>query len=287
MIQSATYKTIQQQGAREFAFSERDFRFLATLVNEATGIVLSDQKQDMVYSRLTNRLRKLGFTNFGEYCTLLQSPKGEPEMADFINALTTNLTSFFRENHHFQHLQNQVLKPLSANPPADNRLRIWSAACSSGMEPYSIAMTLKASIPNLQGWDARILATDIDSNMLAKASAGQYAVSDLEPVPAEFRRFTAPASTIGQTVVSDEIKKLIAFRQLNLLQPWPMKGLFDVIFCRNVVIYFDKPTKVDLFDRIADILRPQGWLYIGHSENLHDISDRFELVGRTIYRKVK
>jgi chemotaxis protein methyltransferase CheR len=149
---------------REFAFSERDFRFLADLANQKTGIVLSDQKRDMVYARVSRRLRALGLTEFQQYCELLKSPTGDSEMGNLVNAITTNLTHFFREKHHFEHLQQEVLLPLQAR--GVRRLRIWSAGCSSGMEPYSIAMTVKHALAPIEGWDARILATDIDTNML-------------------------------------------------------------------------------------------------------------------------
>jgi len=262
---------------REFEFSEADFKFLSSLAYEKTGIVLSENKKDLVYGRLARRLRSLGLSSFADYCKLFDTDSASDEMSQLINAITTNLTSFFRESHHFEHLQGEVKKL------ENKKLRIWSAACSSGMEPYSIAMTLKPLIN--AGWDAKILATDIDSNMLATGSAGEYAVVEYERIPEEYKKF---ATANGNKIkVAEELKELIAFKQLNLLEEWPMKGPFDAIFCRNVMIYFDKETKQKLIDRMADMLKPEGWLYIGHSENLHGISDRFELTGRTIYRRVK
>lgn len=272
----------QQNNQREFSFDERDFRFLADLAQSRTGIVLADHKKDMVYGRLTRRLRALNLSGFTEYCELLQSPEGADEMSHLVNAITTNLTSFFREAHHFEHLRDSVLPKVTGK-----KFRIWSSACSSGMEPYSIAMTMKQAIPDIASWDARILATDIDSNMLNIGREGEYNTNDLEEIPAQYKPYAKSGAKPGKLRISDDIKKLITFNQLNLLEGWPMKGPFDAIFCRNVVIYFDKPTKVKLFNRMADILKPGGWLYIGHSENLHGISDRFELIGRTVYRKVK
>ncbi len=268
---------------REFAFGERDFRFLGQLVHEHTGIVLAAHKRDMVYSRLARRLRALNLQDFASYCELLQSPEGDAEIGNLVNAITTNLTSFFREMHHFEHLANQVLKPMVTK--GEKRIRLWSSACSSGMEPYSMAMTLHAAIPNLSAYDARILATDIDTNMLSTGKAGIYPEREWENIPPAYRSM---AEHDGQRVTMPQaLKDLIAFRHLNLLQSWPMKGQFDAVFCRNVVIYFDKPTQAKLFSRIADQLKPDGWLYIGHSENLTHVCDRFKLCGRTIYRKIK
>lgn len=270
---------------REYAFSESEFRFLVKLVSEHTGIVLADHKRDMVYSRLARRLRALGLQSFAQYCELVQAEQGGEEMGNLVNAITTNLTSFFREAHHFEHLRQHVLTPLSTQANSGKRLRIWSSACSSGMEPYSIAMTMKSAIPNISSWDARILATDIDTNMLQTGQTGEYNASDWKNIPAPYRNY---AVTEGERIhMPDELKKLIAFKHLNLLQHWPIKGPFDVIFCRNVVIYFDKPTQRKLFSRMADVLKPDGWLYIGHSENLTNVCDRFELCGRTIYRRIK
>ena len=271
-----------QNNQREFSFSPENFRFLASLAQSRTGIVLADHKKDMIYGRLTRRLRALDLNGFDEYCELIQSEAGIDEIDHLINAVTTNLTSFFREPHHFEHLRSEVLSKVT-----DKKFRIWSSACSSGMEPYSIAMTMKQAIPELAKWDAKILATDIDTNMLNIGREGEYNLSDIEDIRPEYKAFAQRSTKPGKLNMSGDLKKLITFNQLNLLEGWPMKGPFDAIFCRNVVIYFDKPTKQKLFARMADILKPEGWLYIGHSENLHGISDRFELVGRTIYRKVK
>lgn len=268
---------------REFAFSESDFRFLAELANKKTGIVLAEHKRDMVYSRISRRVRALGLKDFSQYCELMRGPQGEDELGHLVNAITTNLTHFFREKHHFDHLQKHLLEPLQQR--GAKRLRIWSAGCSSGMEPYSIAMTVKHSIKNISAWDARILATDIDTNMLDRGQRGLYAIEEYENVPPAYREDVTKSGDKEHMQMSDELRRLIAFKHLNLLEHWPMKGPFDVIFCRNVVIYFDKATQQRLFSRMADLLSPEGWLYIGHSENLSKVTDRFELVGRTTYRK--
>jgi chemotaxis protein methyltransferase CheR len=274
----------KHQEEREFAFSDRDFRFLADLANKKTGIVLSDQKRDMVYSRISRRLRALGFTDFSQYCDLLKTSEGDNEIGNLVNAITTNLTHFFREKHHFEHLHKTLLVPLQAS--GAKRLRIWSAGCSSGMEPYTIAMTLRHAIASIDSWDARILATDIDTNMLDRGVRGEYTIEEYDNIPASMRDEVTCNKHDGTMQMSDGLKKLIAFKHLNLLEAWPMRGMFDAIFCRNVVIYFDKETQKKLFNRMADLMDVGGWLYIGHSENLAKVTDRFELVGRTIYRKV-
>lgn len=273
------------QQEKEFAFSEENFHFLKTLVYEQTGIVLAEHKRDMVYSRLARRLRALGLKDFAQYCALVEAgqEQGEGELGNLVNAITTNLTSFFREPHHFEHLREEVLRPLLAGNA--KRLRIWSAGCSSGMEPYSLAMTVKSVLPAASRCDARILATDIDTNMLAMGGKGHYPLSELENIPAQFR--SRIGREAGQIRMPEELRSLIAFKHLNLLDDWPMKGPFDAVFCRNVVIYFDKPTQMRLFARIAEMLVPGGWLYIGHSENIATICDRFEACGRTIYRRIR
>ena len=271
---------------REFSFSKEEFGFLASFANKQTGIVLTEQKKDMVYSRLVRRLRILGLKSFAEYCNLLQSENGKDEISNLVNAITTNLTSFFREKHHFEHLREHVLLPLVAKPPAQKRLRIWSAGCSAGMEPYSIAMTMKSAIKDLKSWDARILATDIDTNMINTGIAGSYPIEQYQNIPTDYKNDVRILQKEDRMVMSDELKSLIAFKPLNLLEHWPMKGSFDAVFCRNVVIYFDKTTQAKLFSRIADLIKPKGFLYIGHSENLFKVCDRFELVGGTIYQKV-
>lgn len=271
---------------REFEFGEGDFKFLAEFVNRKTGIVLGPQKKDMVYSRLAKRLRSLKLKTFREYCDLVSNDQTGEEITNLVNSITTNLTGFFRENHHFEHLAGILKKEYVAKNPAQKKLRIWSSACSSGQEPYSIAMTLHESIPNLSQWDARILATDIDTNMVRTAAAGEYSRENVEAVDASYKKKYMDSTPNG-VVMDDTLKASITFKQLNLLESWPMKGPMDIIFCRNVVIYFDKKTQAVLFNRMADLMRPKGYLYIGHSESLNNVSDRFELIGKTIYQKIK
>jgi len=272
---------------REFEFTSADFAFIAATVGRCAGIALGAHKRNLVYGRLARRLRALQLDSFEQYCELLKSPEGEGEIGLMVNAITTNMTSFFRESHHFDHLRGLLeRRAASRTPGTQPRLRIWSAGCSTGEEPYSIAMTLREAFKDqLAGWDIRILATDIDTHVLATAQAGIYPDERSSAIPASYRvRYTEGGS--GETLVmSATLRSLIAFKPLNLLEDWPMKGPFDAIFCRNVVIYFDKPTQRRLFNRFADILRPDGWLYIGHSETLFRVCDRFAPAGRTVYRK--
>ncbi len=269
----------------EFVFSDRDFNFLRALVTEHAGIVMAESKRDLVYGRLVRRLRVLGIDRFSDYCELLKrDPEGELE--EFLNALTTNLTSFFREMHHFDFLHATLL-PQLIQSKSEPRLRIWSAGCSTGEEPYSIAMVLAEHVP--ADWDVRVLATDLDSKVLAQAQRGVYTLERVTGLPKSrlhrwFRK--GRADKAGLVRVSPELQAMISFKQLNLMKEWPMRGRFDFIFCRNVVIYFDKPTQRRLFSRMADHLVDQGHLFLGHSESMFKVSDRYRLLGSTIYQKL-
>jgi chemotaxis protein methyltransferase CheR len=273
---------------REFPMTDGDFRFIQTLARSRTGIELSMQKREMIYSRLVRRIRALDLPDFASYCRHLETVGGE-EMTHFINAITTNLTSFFREKHHFELLQQQILPEIRKRNQASRRLRIWSAGCSTGEEPYSISWVLAKSLGN-ENWNAKILATDLDSNVVShgrKATYGADRVGDLprDVVQEMFDRVGERGE--DSYVVRDRFRQFVTFNRLNLLSDWPMKGQFDVIFCRNVVIYFSKDTQRLLFDRYADILAPGGYLFIGHSESLHGVTRRFEPLGKTVYRKIQ
>ena len=273
--------------AQEFVLTDSDFDRLRTIVRDQTGISLADSKRELVYSRLARRLRKLRFTSFSEYCALVETGDGE-ELQELTNAITTNLTSFFREKYHFEQMATEALPQIMQSRSATRRLRVWSAGCSTGEEPYSLAMVMRETFERHANWDARLLATDIDSKVIEAAAAGVYTADRFGGMdPARTARwFKESGLKSGQMTASDELKSLITFRQLNLLDAWPMKGPFDIVFCRNVVIYFDKDTQRQLFDRLADIQEPGGWLFIGHSENLFNVTQRYKLVGRTVYRRV-
>ncbi|MGZ5836548.1 MAG: CheR family methyltransferase [Xanthobacteraceae bacterium] len=272
------------EAKREFAFSDADFSFLSKLAYEHSGIVLSEAKRNLAYGRLSRRLRVLKLNSFKEYRDYLAA--NDHEIENFINSISTNHTKFFREAHHFEHFHAHVVMPMARGP--SGRLRIWSAGCSSGEEPYTIAAVLARDIPDMKRHDIRMLATDIDTEILNKAARGEFSGNSVDEVPEKYRQFfehSEDARGNPIVVIPEPLRSIIAFRQLNLLGPWPLKGLFDVIFCRNVMIYFDGPTKTKLVDRFTEQLKPGGWLYIGHSESLIGSHPGLKLMGRTIYRR--
>ncbi len=283
----ATLRDATGNRLREFAFHDEDFHELRALVKSLTGINLGEQKRELVYSRLARRLRALQLRSFAEYRELLG--RDARELTELCNAITTNLTAFFREPHHFQYLRDQWLIPLAAARSGTRRLRIWSAACSSGEEAYSIAMTVAETLTDPAHWDVRILATDLDSEMLARARLGIYAPERLHGVsPPRLQRFFIEhreGGVVSQRI-APEVAALVAFKQLNLVRALPMKGPLDAVFCRNVVIYFDKDTQRDLFARIARLQRPGDLLFLGHSESLFRVSESYALIGKSIYRRV-
>jgi chemotaxis protein methyltransferase CheR len=269
----------------DYVLSDQAFDRIRALVREHTGIALSDAKRQLVYGRLARRLRSLQLDGFDDYIELLE--QGDPtELEQFTNAVTTNLTSFFREAHHFEHLA-AVLGEHATRNAASRRLRLWCCAASTGEEPYSIAMVLREQQSLLSGYDVKLLATDIDSNVLATASEGIYGPDRLEAMTsARMSRFFHPSGArAGHHAVDRSLKELITFKRLNLMDEWPMRGPFDFIFCRNVIIYFDKPTQRELFARMALLQRPGDLLFLGHSESLYRVSDSYDLIGRTIYRR--
>ena len=272
----------------EFEFADRDFQRIRQIINQVAGISLADGKRELVYSRLSRRLRQLGLRRFEEYCQLLETGENDAELGEFVNALTTNLTSFFRESHHFEFLAEELIPRLMKDRSFSHRhIRIWSAGCSTGEEPYSIAMVLREMLPAV-GWDVKILATDLDSNVLATAERGVYEWNRVQDLPeTRLRRWflKGRGSQTGMVQVTSALREMITFRRLNLMEDWPMRGAFDIVFCRNVVIYFDKPTQRVLFERFADILIEQGHLFVGHSESLFKVTERFVPLGKTIYRR--
>ncbi len=272
----------------ELPLSEKEFSRVRERVYKIAGISLSDAKRTLVVSRLSKIIRAMGLTSFDGYLDHLDQ-KGRPEDDQaFVNALTTNLTRFFREDHHFDHLNTHIAdlikSPGRATPGGKPRLRIWSAGCSTGQEPYTIAVNLLHAFPELKRWDFRILATDIDSNVVAKAAKGIYPDTEFAGLPASRMALFERAGP-GEMRIPRAAHELVTFKLLNLIEPWPVKGPFDAIFCRNVAIYFDKPTQGQLFDRLGEVLAPDGFLYIGHSENLQAVSSGFRLVGKTVYQR--
>jgi len=277
---------LQQPTLREheYDFTSKDFERVRKLIYKQAGISLSDSKREMVYSRLSRRLRALGLTRFDDYFHLLErgddSNAGD-EMQSFVNSLTTNLTSFFREAHHFSLLAEQ-LKILKGR----ERITLWCSAASTGEEPYSMAMTVAEQFG---GYDTpvTILATDIDTNVLETARRGVYMQDRVEKMPPEqVRRFflKGTGSQSGTVRVREELRNMVTFRRLNLLDDrWPVRGPFDAIFCRNVMIYFDKPTQYQILQKFAPLLHPEGLFYAGHSESFFHAADLFKLRGKTVY----
>lgn len=270
---------------REFEFTHEHFVKVRDELYDYAGIVLADHKQDMAYNRLVRRLRELKINSFDEYLSFLdQNPT---EFTQFINALTTNLTAFFRERHHFDFIRDHILPEISES--GDRKVRGWSAGCSLGEEPYSLAMTLLDAGVDPNRWDVRLLATDIDSKVLHSAQTGVYAFERVKSLPKEllsrwFLKGKGPNE--GHVKVRSDLQDIITFKYLNLMQDWPVQGPLDFIFCRNVMIYFDQETQARLLQRMAALLKPNGYLFVGHSEALARHASSFQLVGKTIYRKV-
>ncbi|MEY2169489.1 MULTISPECIES: CheR family methyltransferase [unclassified Rhodanobacter] len=267
-----------------------EFRFLRDFVYAHCGIALGEHKRQLVQGRLARRLRALGLPDYAAYCALLRSdPNGE--LGELASAISTNVTAFFREPHHYELLERELLPQWLAHKRRDgDRLRIWSAGCSSGEEPYALAMVLAEALEKhgATGVDAKILATDLSPQALETARNGVYPLDKLDGISEERRRrwlLRGAGEYEGYACVHSRLRELVTVQPLNLLHDWPMRGPFDAIFCRNVVIYFDQPTKQRLFSRYAALLPAGGHLFLGHSESLHGINDDFELIGRTVYRK--
>lgn len=271
---------------KQFEFTESDFNKFRDLVMKHTGIHLTDNKRELVYGRLSRRLRILGLDKFSLYREIIE--QGDPnELQEFANLITTNLTSFFRESHHFEHLKNTLIPDLIRSKSSDRKIRIWSAGCSSGEEPYSIAMVVRELASELAGWDVKILATDLDSNMIQTAENGVYDFDRVAGIGDDRIRkffFKGKGKQDGKVKVTPELQQIVSFNKLNLMEKWPIQGKFDVVFCRNVVIYFDKETQTRLFSRFADTMTHDGRLFVGHSETLSKVTNRFELMSKTIYQ---
>jgi len=268
----------------DFQFTDDDFERVRKLIYRRAGISLNPSKRQLVYSRLGRRLRALDLEDFATYLDRLEAGDPADEWQAFTNALTTNLTAFFREEHHFP-----VLADLLRRAARDHAVTLWCAACSTGEEAYSMAMTAVDTL----GAPARvrILATDLDTNVLAKAGEGVYPAERIERLPERFAgRFFLKGSGTRENYVKvrREIRDMIVFRQLNLLDgAWPVRGPLDAIFCRNVMIYFDKPTQRGILEKFAPLLRPDGLLFMGHSESLHHVGDLFRLRGKTVYEPLR
>lgn len=287
---SATGQMTPREGRREqlvdgeFTFTAEDFRLIAQTLHAAAGIALPETKATLVYSRLAKRLRALGLESFRDYCALVSGKEGLDERQQMIVALTTNVTRFFREPHHFEHLKTHVLPELLAQVRRGGSLRIWSAGSSNGQEAYSIALTILSLMPEAPDHDVRILASDIDTKMLAEGREGVYGASVMAPVPGELRaRWFEREGESWRA--SEPLKRLVVFNELNLIGEWPMKRQFQAIFCRNVLIYFEEETQAKIFSRFVPLMAPGARLYIGHSERVSGPdAHRFATDGVTTYR---
>ena len=270
--------------AKEFVFTRDDFSQIQKVVASRSGINLGDHKFEMVYGRLARRLRATGLKTVKDYLSLIQNDTSEN--IEFINAITTNLTYFFRENHHFEYLKAKIVPELKSKHVMDKRVRIWSAGCSTGEEPYSIAYTLRDFFKQCSTWDIKILATDLDTQVLAKGKHAIYNDERVESLGAEVKKHLFEMSSSGFKV-KQKYQQKIFFKQLNLMDTWPMKGKFDVIFCRNVLIYFDRLVQQKLIEKFRHKLHPDGFLILGHSESIGAQAGNFEAIGKTIFRRKK
>ncbi|MGR3802773.1 CheR family methyltransferase [Marinibacterium profundimaris] len=285
---TATRHTTEGFGSRDPGIDEASFKRLAAILHGECGIVLSESKKSLAVSRLSRRLRELRLPDFKRYCDLLESGGSADERREMVCLLTTNVTNFFREGHHFEALKNDILPVLVEKARRGERVRLWSAGCSSGQEPYSIAISLLEACPDIRRHDVRILATDIDANMVQTGRAGIYRDLDKAHVsPDRLKKFFDARPAEGNMwQANSALQSLVTFAELNLIRDWPMRGPFDVIFCRNVVIYFDAETQAKLWTRFAQILSPGGHLFVGHSERVSGpATSGLKLAGTTQYLK--
>ena len=267
--------------------TDAEFKQISELVHRHCGICLHAGKRELVQARVSKELRQRGLSNFGQYKRMIEADASGVEFSRLIDAISTNHTSFFREHRHFDFLRDQWLPKFVGHKHKHRSLKAWSAACSSGEEAYSLAITLNEGLAKPSGWDLKLLATDISRRMLAVAEAGVYDAAKLQPVPPVYRaKYFKPFGGGGDAFIAGEnLKNLIRYRYLNLIEPWPFSGRFEVIFCRNVMIYFDKPTQQKTVAALYDRLTPGGVLFTGHSESLSGLKHEFEYVQPTIYRR--
>ena len=287
---TATAEAPADSASNASVLGDAEFEFLRKFVYQHCGISLGEHKRQLVQGRLYRRLRALRLASFAAYCDLLRNDP-QTELGELASVISTNVTSFFREVHHYDLLTDELLpRWLQEKRRSNDRLRIWSAGCSTGEEPYALAMVLAEALEEhgAGSMDAKILATDLSPQALETARGGAYSLERLGGISDERRRrwlLRGSGEFEGLAAVHPRLRELVTIQPLNLLHDWPMKGPFDAIFCRNVVIYFDQPTKQRLFQRYAALLPVGGYLFLGHSESLHGINEDFQLIGRTVYRK--
>ena len=266
------------------SLSEKQFNYVRNMIYRIAGIKLQSGKEEMVKARLMKRLRVLGISSYEKYLDFVEKDTSKTELTHLVDVLTTNKTDFFREQQHFDFLSQQIIPKLDKH----GKFRIWSAGCSSGEEPYTIAMLLREELPNVDMYDIRILATDVSSRMVERVRQAQYDKKTLNDVAPLYRNkyFISPnGKSEGSYRIRDDVRNMVRVARLNLMQPWPMQGPFDIIFCRNVMIYFDKETQEKLINRYWEMLPPGGYLFVGHSESMAGISHKFQYVQPAVYIK--
>lgn len=277
---------------KEFGYTDNHFKFLQKKAFELAGIDLADTKTEMIYSRISRLIREMDLHSFDEYCNYL---KAFPEKANtkFINTITTNLTSFFREMHHFSYLTETVFPHILTKKSIDKKIRIWSAGCSTGEEPYSLSFVARDFFQGKDGWDVKILATDIDKDALAVAKKGIYSSDIVAKLPPEqinryFKCINSNSQNEKQYEVKNFYRDIITFNHLNLHDnDWPMRFAFDVIFCRNVIIYFTREMQIALIEKFVKLIQLKGYLMLGHSESIPPTLSNLKPIGKTIYQRIK
>lgn len=275
---------------QQYRLTDKDFDNFSALIFAKTGIHLKPEKKELLNARLGKRLRACRLTSFKEYYDRVMHDASGDELVHLINCVSTNFTSFFREKSHFDYLSSAVLPQFAGGGGSSGPCKVWSAACSSGEEPYTLAMVVAMFMAGHPSFRASILATDISTKVLSIAEKGIYSIDKMEKVPAEYLKSffqKGVGKCSGYVKVKDELRRLVTFRHINLMDSFPWREEMDVIFCRNVMIYFTRETQVELAEKFYHCLAPGGYLFIGHSESLTSISHRFQQTATTVYKKVK
>lgn len=272
---------------RDIDYGTDDFDRLTDLLHRIAGIRMPPSNEALVFSRLSRRVRELNLARFSDYAALVEAPENKEERDVMVAALTTNTTRFFREAYHFEMLEREIVPELAKRAQNGERIRLWSAACSTGEEPYSIAAIVYKIFPEAAGYDFRILATDINRNVLGVAETAEYPQACLESVPKELQPQMFVAADGERLRIRPELRSLVTFRYMNFMDPWPVRGPFDAIFCRNVMIYMEEEVQARVWSGLASVLMPGGHLFIGHSERIGaEFKDQLQLVGKTTFRRI-
>ena len=275
--------------ARDVEYTSGDFQRIANLLRELSGIRMPPSNEALVFSRLSKRVKRLGYTRFSDYVDLIAGDAEGEERNAMIEALTTNTTRFFREAHHFETVESDLMPEIVQWLKKNDRIRLWSAGCSSGEESYSLAATVVKSCAEVAQFDLKILATDIDRSVIKKATAAQYRSDSCSAVPEEYAKilFDGPVAERDYVGIHPQVKSMVTFRYLNFMEPWPVRGPFTAIFCRNVMIYMEEETQAQVWAGLASVLEPGGYLFIGHSERVGpELKGSLEMIGTTTFRKI-